>query len=266
MKRDPSTDAPNFFSFARDYLHTYMPTLRGLSPRTIEAYRISLECFLSYLVDHDNVEREHVSFDHFDRRHLKAWLTWMVDDRHYAPRTIALRLAQRRQGVPGLLVPRRHHPRRAQPGSEGPAVTGQPQSTHRLPHRARDTGRPCRLRRPDGEIAQEPDAAHPPLRQRRPRQRGHRPDPGRPLSRQARPCHPHREGSQDPRGATDRQDDRASARLPRRVPPGPGPTACDETAVLQSAPRPAHRTVSRHALGSAETSRPYRSHGLSHDP
>ena len=41
MKRcDPNTDAPNLWSFARDYLHAY------LSPKTIEAYRISLECFL----------------------------------------------------------------------------------------------------------------------------------------------------------------------------------------------------------------------------
>jgi integrase/recombinase XerD len=93
MKRNPNTDAPNFFSFARDYLHTYMPTVRGCSPRTIEAYRISLECFLSYLVDNGHVEREHVSFDHFDRAHLKAWLAWMVNDRHYASKTIALRLS-----------------------------------------------------------------------------------------------------------------------------------------------------------------------------
>lgn len=93
MKRNPNTDAPEFFSFARDYLHTYMPTVRGCSPRTIEAYRISLECFLSYLADQGHVEREHVSFDHFDRTHLKGWLAWMVSDRHYASKTIALRLS-----------------------------------------------------------------------------------------------------------------------------------------------------------------------------
>lgn len=92
MKRDNS-DVPNFFNFAREYLHTYLPTVRGLSPRTIEAYRISLECYVGYLAGHENVPPERVSFDHFDRRRLKAWLAWMVEDRHYAPATIALRLS-----------------------------------------------------------------------------------------------------------------------------------------------------------------------------
>jgi integrase/recombinase XerD len=93
MKRDPRTDAPNFWHFARDYLHAYMPKVRGLSAKTIEAYRVSLECYLDYLTDSEHVERAHVSFDHFDRRHLKAWLAWMNEERHYAPKTIKLRLS-----------------------------------------------------------------------------------------------------------------------------------------------------------------------------
>ena len=93
MRRDPATDAPDFFSFARDYLHGYMPKVQGLSPKTIQAYRLSLECFLGYLAQVEHVDRAQVSFEHFDRLHLKSWLAWMSQQRHYAPKTIALRLS-----------------------------------------------------------------------------------------------------------------------------------------------------------------------------
>ncbi len=92
MKRDPDTDAPNLFNFARDYLHAYLPKVRGLSPKTIEAYRISLECFLGYLSEVEHLDRAQTGFEHFDRAHLKAWLVWMREQRGYAPRTITLRL------------------------------------------------------------------------------------------------------------------------------------------------------------------------------
>ena len=92
MKRDPATDAPDLFSFARDYLHGYLPKVRGLSPKTIQAYRISLECYLRYLAQAGHLDRVQLSFDHFDRAHLKAWLVWMSEQRRYAPRTITLRL------------------------------------------------------------------------------------------------------------------------------------------------------------------------------
>ncbi len=93
MKRNPDTGAPNFYSFARDYLHGYMPKVQQLSPKTIEAYRISLECFLDYLAEIEHVQRTQVSFDHFERAHLKGWLVWMVEQRRYANRTVALRLS-----------------------------------------------------------------------------------------------------------------------------------------------------------------------------
>lgn len=89
MKRYPRTGSPDFYAFARDYL----PTVQRRSPKTIEAYRIGLECFLDYLRDQQSIERAHVSFDHFDRDHLKGWLAWMIDQRHYAARTVALRLS-----------------------------------------------------------------------------------------------------------------------------------------------------------------------------
>ncbi len=93
MRRDPNTGGPNFFGFARDYLHVYLPTVQRRSPKTIDAYRISLECLLDYLANHEHIERADVSFDHLDRKHLKSWLAWMSDERRYAPATIALRLS-----------------------------------------------------------------------------------------------------------------------------------------------------------------------------
>jgi site-specific recombinase XerD len=93
MRRDPRTGAPDFFGYARDYLHADLPTTRGLSPKTVEAYRISLECFLDYLAEAEHIGRDRVSFDHFDRAYLKGWLTWMTAQRHYTPKTVALRLS-----------------------------------------------------------------------------------------------------------------------------------------------------------------------------
>ena len=93
MRRDRATGAPDFYRCARDFLHTYMPKTRRLSPKTIEAYRISLECFLSYLTESEHIRREKVTFDHFERRYLKGWLTSMTDHQHYRPATVALRLS-----------------------------------------------------------------------------------------------------------------------------------------------------------------------------
>lgn len=93
MRRDQQTGDPNFFAFARDYLHTYLPKVQQSSPKTTQAYRISLECFLDYLTGHEHIERQQVSFDHFDRQYLKDWLAWMGGERGYAPATIALRLS-----------------------------------------------------------------------------------------------------------------------------------------------------------------------------
>jgi len=92
MKRDTRNDTPNFWGYARNYLHEYMPQARGLSPKTIEAYRISLECFVVYLVEEQSVQRKDIGFEHFERKFLKAWLIWMRETKHYQPKTVGLRL------------------------------------------------------------------------------------------------------------------------------------------------------------------------------
>jgi len=93
MRRDPVTGSPDLFGCARDYLHVYLPAVRALSPRTAEAYRISLESYLDYLTATEHSSREKLSFDHFDRPRLKVWLAWMSARQQYAPATVALRLS-----------------------------------------------------------------------------------------------------------------------------------------------------------------------------
>ncbi|RAN72697.1 integrase [Bacillus sp. SRB_336] len=92
MKRNSDTDTPNFWGYARNYLHEYMPRARNLSPKTVQAYRISLECFVGYLVDEQQIQRKDVGFDHFERKFLKAWLVWMRETKNYQPKTVGLRL------------------------------------------------------------------------------------------------------------------------------------------------------------------------------
>ena len=81
MTRDRTTAAPDFYTFARGYLHTYLPTVQRRSAKTIEAYRISLECFLAYLAETESIERAHVI------EHLRVYLAEFHPDTSTLPAT-----------------------------------------------------------------------------------------------------------------------------------------------------------------------------------
>lgn len=93
MKNTTREAVPDFWGYARNYLHQFLPQVRNLAPRSIEAYRISLESYIHYLVTEKQVPRQTISFDDFDRQVIKDWLVWMRQSKDYEPATIGLRLS-----------------------------------------------------------------------------------------------------------------------------------------------------------------------------
>lgn len=91
-KRNMKIDNTKFWGYARSYLHDYMAKVRRLSDKSVEAYRIALECFIDFLVDHEGLKKSDVSLDCFCRDNLKSWLRWMQETKHYKPKTVSLRL------------------------------------------------------------------------------------------------------------------------------------------------------------------------------
>ena len=95
-KRTTTTMEPDFWGMARMYLHSYCPKVRGLSYKTADAYRISLESFIAYLGECDGLFGPSITFDAVDRSHLTGWAAWMASERGYSPKTIGLRLTAMR--------------------------------------------------------------------------------------------------------------------------------------------------------------------------
>ena len=263
MRRDPHTGAPDFFQFARDYLHAYMPKTRGLSPKTIEAYRISLECFLDYLAEAEHIGREHVSFDHFDRQHLKGWLTWMTDQRHYTPKTVTLRLSAVKAFLTyaayedhAVALSQSAKALKAPAGPRRPIEYLTEAQTRAI--LAAFTGQTAKSRRNRMLLILLYDTAA--------RGRDHRPDPAGSLPGP----NPHilltGKGNKTRVVPLTDENRRAPARLPRRVPPEHRQTPRDQAVVLQSAPRATCRTVRRHGRRRAQASCRIRTCSMPFDP
>lgn len=91
-RRKKRNEEADFWEMARSYLHSYLRKVRKVSPRTVDAYREALECYIAFLAVEKNVHRENICFDSFERIYVKDWLAWMQESKNYSPKTIALRL------------------------------------------------------------------------------------------------------------------------------------------------------------------------------
>lgn len=118
-KRDSRTLEADFWGMARSFLHSYCPKVRGLSHKTVDAYRISLECLLGYLAEEMGLSGAGVGFDSLDRPCLRGWVEWMSqakgvlaeDDRAQAhgPSLVFVVLRSGRRHPAGRLPDREGH-------------------------------------------------------------------------------------------------------------------------------------------------------------
>lgn len=63
-KRKKESD---FWQLARRYLHDYMPIIRNLSDKSVEAYKQSLKVYLQFLEEEKGLANEKVDFNAFTR-------------------------------------------------------------------------------------------------------------------------------------------------------------------------------------------------------
>lgn len=92
MTKRTKGGAPDFWTFARSYLHVELPSIRKASDKTIESYRLSLECYLLFLEEQLGIRRSQVTFDSFEHHHIKTFVKWMNEVKCYAAKTVGLRL------------------------------------------------------------------------------------------------------------------------------------------------------------------------------
>lgn len=81
----------NFWQMARSYLHDYMPVIRNLSDKSVEAYKQSLKIYLQFLESEKDLVNEKVDFNAFTKDNVKDFIAWLKT-KECAAKTINLRL------------------------------------------------------------------------------------------------------------------------------------------------------------------------------
>lgn len=81
----------DFWVLARAYLHDYMPAVRNLSDKSVDAYKQSLKTYLAFLEEAKSMTEDKVTFDAFVRDNIKEYIIWLKEKK-LAPKTINLKL------------------------------------------------------------------------------------------------------------------------------------------------------------------------------
>jgi len=92
MTKNKHQNEPDFWIFARSFLHEYMPKIRNLSEKSVDTYKQSLTCYLDFLQTTLAIERPNVVFSNFSRENLKQFISWMREKKSYSIKTCNLRI------------------------------------------------------------------------------------------------------------------------------------------------------------------------------
>lgn len=81
----------DFWMLARAYLHDYMPAVRNLSDKSVEAYKQSLKTYLTFLAEVKYLAEEAVTLETFSRENIKEYVIWLKG-KGFASKTVNLKL------------------------------------------------------------------------------------------------------------------------------------------------------------------------------
>lgn len=76
-----------FFRMSRDFINTYLPRQRKLSPNTVKSYKITLNQFLDYLIDVKGRPIAGIVLDDVNRENVSGFLDWLQAEKGSAPAT-----------------------------------------------------------------------------------------------------------------------------------------------------------------------------------
>ena len=92
MRKNKNINDPDFWLYARSFLHVYLPKVRNLSNNTIDSYKQSITYYIDYLKKQVGINRQDVTFNCFNRKNIKSYIIWMNESQNLAVKTCNLRL------------------------------------------------------------------------------------------------------------------------------------------------------------------------------
>lgn len=92
MRKNDIDSSQFFWNIAMDYIRNYLTNIRKASSNTISAYRNALNHYIDYIEKQKQYNRKDITFKEFNRKNVKEYMNWMLNDQQLASKTCNLRL------------------------------------------------------------------------------------------------------------------------------------------------------------------------------